>query len=89
MKNGEGLRPLPSPTASARRSGDLWLSFRVKCAMIEAHHLGGIMKVANIERWRAMQGLRSSSAAQRHTPKHRKGTRAANKARAIRDSRER
>ena len=47
------------------------------------------MKVANIERWRAMQGLRSSSAAQRHTPKHRKGTRAANKARAIRDSRER
>ena len=40
---------------------------------------------ANPEYIQAMMGLRSSSAAQRHVPKHRKGSRKANKARAIRE----
>ena len=35
----------------------------------------------------AMQGLRRSNAAQRHTPKPRKGTRSARKGTAIRESR--
>lgn len=39
----------------------------------------------NIDLWRAMDGLRSSSAAQRHTPKTRKGTRGARKRQAVRD----
>lgn len=39
----------------------------------------------NIELARAMHGLRSSSAAQRHTPKPRKGTRSARERAAIRD----
>ena len=42
-------------------------------------------RVSNIERWKADHGRRSSSAAQPHTLKARKGTRGANKVRAIRD----
>lgn len=42
-------------------------------------------RVANIDRWKADHGRRSSSAAQPHTLKMRKGTRAAKKTRAIRD----
>ena len=37
---------------------------------------------------RAMQELRRSNAAQRHVPKHRKGTRRARKNSAIREARE-
>ena len=37
---------------------------------------------------RAMQELRRSNAAQRHVPKHRKGTRRARKNAAIREARE-
>jgi hypothetical protein len=40
-------------------------------------------KVANLELAKAMHGLRSSSAAEPHTPKPRKGTRAARKNKAI------
>lgn len=36
---------------------------------------------------RAMQELRRSNAAQRHVPKHRKGTRSARKGTAIKESR--
>ena len=42
-------------------------------------------KVENLERWKADHGRRSSSAAQPHTLKFRKGTRAARNAKAIRD----
>lgn len=42
--------------------------------------------VRNEELYRAMQEIRRSSAAQRHTPKARKGTRLANKGKAIRDA---
>lgn len=42
-------------------------------------------RVANPERARAMHGLRSSNAAQPHTSKSRKGTRARNNRRAIRE----
>lgn len=41
--------------------------------------------VSNLERWKAMHGLRSSNAAQPHAPKNRKGTRAVNRKRAIQD----
>lgn len=41
--------------------------------------------MANPEYIKAMMGLRRSSAAQRHTPKHRKGTRAARKKAALRE----
>lgn len=41
--------------------------------------------LANPERARAMMGLRSSSAAQPHTPKPRKGTRGNRQRHAIRD----
>ena len=41
--------------------------------------------IANPDLHRAMHGLRSSSAAQPHTPTPRKGTRRANKTAAIRE----
>lgn len=41
--------------------------------------------LANPEFSKAMHGLRSSSAAQRHTPRPRKGTRAQKQTQAIRD----
>lgn len=42
-------------------------------------------KVANIDRWKADHGRRSSSAAQPHTLKFKKGTRAVRRVKAIRD----
>lgn len=44
------------------------------------------MATENKAYMRAMQDLRRSSAAQRHTPKSRKGTRFANKSRAIKEA---
>lgn len=42
-------------------------------------------RVANIDRWKADHGRRSSNAAQPHTLKFNKGTRAAHRKRAVRD----
>ena len=39
----------------------------------------------DLQAWKYRQGIRSSSAGQRHTPKPRKGTRAFKKQRAIRE----
>ena len=44
-----------------------------------------VHRVANLDRWKAHHGLRSSSAASPHTPKPRKGTRSSQRRRAIRD----
>ena len=46
---------------------------------------GNSHKVENRDYMYAMQDLRRSSAASRHTPKHRKGTRAARKRQALRE----
>lgn len=43
-------------------------------------------RIGNLDRWKAMHGLRSSSAATPHTIRKRKGTRGANKRRAIREA---
>ena len=44
------------------------------------------MATENKDYMRAMQDLRRSSASQRHTPKKFKGSRAANKSRAIKEA---
>lgn len=44
-----------------------------------------VHRVANLDRWKADHGRRSSSAAQPHTLKFKKGTRGAQRARAVRD----